>query len=265
MATWAPQNLGSNISQIVSADDTQDDAVRSHERGTTTPPYPVRGQLHCKTDHSTLGEAFMFYNGSTWTVFADPEAAQVNASGTVAFAANQPMGGFKLTGLAAGSANGDSVRYEQVLLLAGGTMTGSITLSGSATITGFGAAMNMNSQKITNLAAPSDPSDAARKADVTSAAPTASTFTTSTGGTASATVTLGFQPTHLIITLERASGGSNILQVQTFGTAASETVGGIGLAGYVAFTFTRTGTGFTISFANPNSGSAWNGRVLAWQ
>lgn len=38
----------------------------------------------------------------------------INKNGTKAFAANQPMGGFKLTGLAAGSSNGDSVRYEQL-------------------------------------------------------------------------------------------------------------------------------------------------------
>ena len=45
--------------------------------------------------------------------------------------ANLPMGGFKLTGLAAGSNNGDSVRYEQVLLLAGGTVTGNVIFSGA--------------------------------------------------------------------------------------------------------------------------------------
>lgn len=42
--------------------------------------------------------------------------------------ANIPMGGYRLTGLAAGVAAGDSVRYEQVLLLTGGTMTGTVTL-----------------------------------------------------------------------------------------------------------------------------------------
>ena len=44
-------------------------------------------------------------------------------------AANQNMGGYKLTGLAAGAAPGDSVRYEQLLawlLLSGGNMTGGI-------------------------------------------------------------------------------------------------------------------------------------------
>ena len=43
----------------------------------------------------------------------------IHRDGSVAFTANQAMGGFKLTGLAAGSAAGNSVRYEQVLLLDG--------------------------------------------------------------------------------------------------------------------------------------------------
>lgn len=49
--------------------------------------------------------------------------------------ANLPMGTFKFTGLGAGSANGDSLRYEQLvgvyLPLSGGTMTGDIVMSGS--------------------------------------------------------------------------------------------------------------------------------------
>lgn len=43
----------------------------------------------------------------------------VLVNGSRAFTANQPMGGFKLTGLAAGSASGDSVRYEQAVLVNG--------------------------------------------------------------------------------------------------------------------------------------------------
>jgi len=50
--------------------------------------------------------------------------------------ANLPMNAKKLTGLAAGTAAGDSVRYEQVLLLAGGTMTGAITFAASQTVDG---------------------------------------------------------------------------------------------------------------------------------
>jgi hypothetical protein len=42
--------------------------------------------------------------------------------------ANLPMNAKKLTGLAAGTSAGDSVRYEQALLLVGGTMTGNLTL-----------------------------------------------------------------------------------------------------------------------------------------
>ena len=38
-------------------------------------------------------------------------------SGANTYAANQPMGGFKLTGLGAGTTNGDSVRYEQLTSL----------------------------------------------------------------------------------------------------------------------------------------------------
>jgi hypothetical protein len=46
------------------------------------------------------------------------------------------MNAKKLTGLAAGTAAGDSVRYEQVLLLTGGTMSGAITFNAGQTFTG---------------------------------------------------------------------------------------------------------------------------------
>lgn len=50
--------------------------------------------------------------------------------------ANLPMNAKKLTGLAAGTTAGDSVRYEQVLLLTGGTMTGAITFASGQTVDG---------------------------------------------------------------------------------------------------------------------------------
>ena len=53
--------------------------------------------------------------------------------------ANLPMNANKLTGLAAGTSAGDSVRYEQVLLLAGGTMTGEVTFTSSQTVDGTNA------------------------------------------------------------------------------------------------------------------------------
>ena len=75
-------------------------------------------------------------------------ATVIHKDGSVAFTANQPMGAFKLTGLGAGSAAGNSVRYEQVLLLAGGTMTGQI---------------NMGSQRIVSQADPTAVQDGATK------------------------------------------------------------------------------------------------------
>lgn len=53
----------------------------------------------------------------------------INKSGTKAFTANQPMGSFKLTGLAAGTTAGDSVRYEQ--------LTGLAYQASDATLTAF--------------------------------------------------------------------------------------------------------------------------------
>src|SRR3990167_8147332 len=46
--------------------------------------------------------------------------------GTQTVTANIPMSTFIFTGLGAGTTSGHSVRYEQVLLLAGGTMTGNL-------------------------------------------------------------------------------------------------------------------------------------------
>jgi hypothetical protein len=65
--------------------------------------------------------------------------------------ANLPMNAKKLTGLAAGTSAGDSVRYEQVLLLAGGTMTGAITFAAGQ----FGTNVNtfLSTPSSANLAA----------------------------------------------------------------------------------------------------------------
>lgn len=57
----------------------------------------------------------------------------INKNGTKAFVANQPMGGYVLTGLGAGAANGQSVRYEQLTALS------SVYQPLDATITALGA------------------------------------------------------------------------------------------------------------------------------
>lgn len=73
-------------------------------------------------------------NSTDWiTLLADITTAFSTCllkDGSQVVTANIPVGGFKFTGLAAGTTNGDSLRYEQLvgvyLLLAGGTMAGNL-------------------------------------------------------------------------------------------------------------------------------------------
>lgn len=73
----------------------------------------------------------------------------IKKDGSVTYTANQPMGGFKLTGLGAGTTAGDSVRYEQVILR-----------DGSQAFTGD---QSMGSHKLTNVTDPTSAQDAATK------------------------------------------------------------------------------------------------------
>lgn len=72
----------------------------------------------------------------TWTTGEIVTAAQMNEQvrdnlnmviqkdGSVAFAADQPMGGFSLTGLAAGAAAGESARYNELNALTAADVSG---------------------------------------------------------------------------------------------------------------------------------------------
>lgn len=151
MAVYSVITTASNLSQLVGLITTQHDAMLGHQRGVTTPTIKPAGCFWIDTTVGGAGQV-KISDGTNFTLLLDARHAQINAGGTVAFAADQAMGGFKLTGLAAGSAAGHSVRYEQVLLLSGvNTMTGNL---------------NMGSNKVTNLAAPTANSDAARLIDV---------------------------------------------------------------------------------------------------
>ena len=88
---------------------------------------------------------------SNGTSFANVDAAALLLAGGT-MTGNIAMGSNKITGLAAGTANGDAVRYEQALLLAGGTMAGNIDANGN---------------KVTGLAAASTNGDAVRYEQLT--------------------------------------------------------------------------------------------------
>lgn len=113
--TYSPGNA---LSPYVAFVEAQQEQIRSYERSTMAlgPTLKPVGVVHNATDDATYGELWRRWNGSAWTPLLDPEAMQVNRSGTVTYIANQPMGGFLFTGLGAGSANGHSVRYQQVIL-----------------------------------------------------------------------------------------------------------------------------------------------------
>jgi hypothetical protein len=147
MGLYSLLTTGVNLSQLITQLELRHQAMRSHERGTSTPTVLEIGALWERTDYPTIGNALMRYNGSSYAFLLDPDFGQINAGGTVPYAANQAMGSNKFTGLAAGSGAGDSVRYEQVLLLSGGTMTGMINTGGN---------------RVTNLPGPADGTDAAR-------------------------------------------------------------------------------------------------------
>lgn len=223
MGIWTPQNLGDTLSGIVTADDAQDEAIRSHERGSVSPTLGTRpnGCLWWCTDSTTLtglglaAEALLRWDGSNWIPISMVSLA-INRAGTVTFAANQPMGGYKLTGLAAGTASGDSVRFEQVLLLSGAN-----AMAGN---------LNANSNRVINLAAPSSANDAARKAyvdDAIAAVAMAGGETTATGGSPmTGEFEVGFIPKQLCLSIYQDSGVSGRkfpMMGVTFGDTATGT------------------------------------------
>lgn len=83
-------------------------------------------------------------------------SSAIQSDGTVDFAANQAMANHKLTGLSAGTTNGDSVRYQQAILVSG--------------VNAFAADQSLGSHKLTNVTDPTSAQDAATKAYVDSVA-----------------------------------------------------------------------------------------------
>lgn len=74
---------------------------------------------------------------------------RIKSDGSVTFTGNQPLGGHKFTGLSAGTTTGDSVRYEQTILVSGANA--------------FGANQDMGGFKLTGLGSPATSTDAASR------------------------------------------------------------------------------------------------------
>lgn len=129
-------DIGTNSSKITHLVTLSGVAVNADDLGTftgTTIP-----------DTSTVKAALQSLETSLELKAAD--SIVIKKDGSVTFTANQPMGGFKLTGLGAGTTAGDSVRYEQAILASGANA--------------FTAAQSMGGFKLTSLADPVANTDA---------------------------------------------------------------------------------------------------------
>jgi hypothetical protein len=120
----------------------------------------LQGNINTETTNRTNADAAIIATIAT----------KIESNGTVTFIANQPMGGFKLTGLGAATTAGDAVRYQQAILITG--------------VNDWTANQSLGGFKITNSAAPSAGGDLANKTYVDLMLP-------KTGGTMSGVIAMG--------------------------------------------------------------------------
>lgn len=133
--------------------------------------------------------------------------------------ANLPMGSFKITGLAAATANGDAVRYEQVPFLAGTPLPVASGGTGAATLTANNVLLG-NGTSAPQAVAPSTSGNVLTSNGTTwqsTALPAAgvTSFNAGTTGLTPATATSG--AVTLAGTLAVANGGTNLTTVGTSG------------------------------------------------
>lgn len=153
---YTPIPTPSPLSTLVSLLAAQDEQIRSFERSVIAagPTLTPVGLVHNATNYSGSGytgsgEVWRRWNGTTFTLLQDLDFPQINAGGTVAMAADLPMGGYKITGLVAGSASGHAVEYDQL----------------AAAIAAWTQDVDADSHELTNLGAPTDQQSAARLDD----------------------------------------------------------------------------------------------------
>ena len=148
---------GNIYSHITPAGATVEDALLALDAATGSAATAVDGTFRIvNTTDATKKIAFLASSIATATTRtitmpnADVNLGQVNTSiqqdGSRAFTANQPAGGFKFTGLAAGTTAGDSVRYQQAILASG--------------VNAFAGDQSFGGFKATNLADPVASQDA---------------------------------------------------------------------------------------------------------
>ena len=272
---------GEVLSALVARINEQQDAIRTCERGSVEPTSKPIGLLWWCTNatilsgvtptlHAGISEALLVWTGTAWKFLLDAEHAPLLRSGENSPIADIPFAGFKVTGLGDGASSGHSVHYGQVVLRSGANAwTGS---------------QNAGGNRITNLAAPVDPGDAARKGDI----PTGSGQTwfggnrhlthevkyldENAGLPSDYDTVCGFKPRHLRIRLEgrfrRQDNNSiealaqTVVQVDRYdadstggfaGTPTTATV--LVVAGYEV-TVTWLATGFRLEFRLAGGGQA---------
>lgn len=214
MAIYTLPNIGSNISVIVSDRASIDEAMRSFERGSVEPTYKVTGQLWCCTDTTLLTslgvpaaitEAYLRWNGSAWTLFADTQHPSLNAAGEIPMTGPLFMGTQQVRNLGNATAADHAPRFDQV-----------VSRNGTY---GLLANLDANNNRVINLAAPSSANDAARKTDVDAVGAVTGTFTCTPGGSA-ANVTLAFTPSRVLIRVARGTSGDPESAPQVFNSGA---------------------------------------------
>lgn len=130
---------------------------------------------------------------------------RIKKDGSVTFTADQPMGTHKLTGLAAGTTAGDSVRYEQTILTSGANA--------------FAANQSFGTFKATNLGDPSSAQDAVTLAYLKNRGlwDTTSTYTLLNIATTSSpvTITAGTENNNYIIYASTTISANKVINVVT--------------------------------------------------
>ncbi len=165
MTTYAPQATGANLSTLVQTDDTQDEAIRSLEHGTSVPGVKPVGLIWSCADPSfiasNLGDSLIDpggglpsnvlyrWNGTAWYPWANGGAQLVDVEGSAQMQADLALGSHRIVGLAAGTADGHAANLGQTL-----------TRDGTRPMTG---ALNLGGFKATNGATPTATGDLATK------------------------------------------------------------------------------------------------------